>query len=69
MDGSGLSELLATIYGQSSLPHLMSGRGHFLVASALMIKLINEVLPEEYQNINREEQEEEGTFDSKYIDD
>ena len=26
MDGSGLSELLGTVYGQISVPHLMSGK-------------------------------------------
>ena len=63
MDGSGLSELLDTVYGQSSVPHLMSGK------AALMIKLINAVLPEEYQNTNKEEQQEEGAFHTEYIDD
>ena len=33
-----------------------------------MIKLVNAVLPEEYQNINKEEQEEEGAFHTEYID-
>ena len=34
-----------------------------------MIKLINAILPEEYQNINKEEQQEEGAFHTEYIDD
>ena len=40
-----------------------------------MVKLVNAVLPEEYQNINKEEQGEEaptpqeGAFHTEYIDD
>ena len=34
-----------------------------------MIKLVNVVLLEEYRNINKEEQEEEGAYHTEYIDD
>lgn len=52
MKGSGLEEVLETVYGPNAVTHMMSGkavaralRGHFLVEAALMNKLMAEVLP------------------------
>ena len=52
MNGSGLSNVLETAYGPNAISHMMSGkavsraiRGHFLVDSALMIKLMQKVTP------------------------
>ena len=55
MDGSGLSELLATCYGPNAVIHMLSGkavsraiRGHFLVEAALLTKLLTMLLPHRY---------------------
>ena len=52
MNGSGLSDVLETAYGPNAISHMMSGkavsraiRGHFLVDSALMIKLMRKITP------------------------
>jgi len=54
MKGSGLEEALETVYGSNAVIQLMSGkamsralRGYFLVESALVNKLISELLPVE----------------------
>lgn len=51
-NGTGLSELLTTIYAESSVLHILSVkvnsgalRAHFFVHAALMTKLIDAVLP------------------------
>ena len=52
MNGSGLSDVSETAYGPNAISHMMSGkavsraiRGHFLVDSALMIKLMRKITP------------------------
>lgn len=52
MNDAGLSELLTTIYAESSVLHIHSGKvnsgalpAHFFVHAALMTKLIDAVLP------------------------
>ena len=47
MSGSGLEEVLSEVYAKNVVPHIMSGkaysramRGHFLVQSAVMTKLL-----------------------------
>ena len=54
MDGSGISSVLETIYGENSVKHILSGkaisraiRGHLLVASALFKKLTELIFSEE----------------------
>ena len=61
MDGSGLSELLATCYGPNAVIHMLSGkavsraiRGHFLVEAALMTKLLTMLLPNRYVLLREE---------------
>ena len=56
MKGSGLQEALETIYGPNAVNHIMTGkavsralRGHFLVESALVNKLMVAILPAELQ--------------------
>ena len=53
MKGSGLEELLETLYGENAVQHMMSGkavsralRGHFLVEAALTNKLVSNFLPQ-----------------------
>ena len=50
MDGSGLKDVLETIYGENTVVHMMSGkavqrsfRGHLLVSKCLMQQLVAEV--------------------------
>ena len=52
MKGSGLSDVLETVYGPNAVVHMTSGkavaralRGHYLVEAALMIKLLSPVIP------------------------
>ena len=52
MKGSGLEEALEQVYGTNAIAHMMSGkavsralRGHFLVESALVNKLIMAIIP------------------------
>ncbi len=52
MAGSGLSDCLETCYGPNAIMHMMSGhaiaralRGHFLVETALTLKLMRKVVP------------------------
>jgi hypothetical protein len=52
MAGSGLEELFGLIYGQDTVTHMLSGkayaramRAHYLVESALTIKLLRFILP------------------------
>ena len=54
MKGSGLEDILESIYGPNAVSHMMSGkavsrvlRGHFLVEAALVNKFILAVLPGE----------------------
>ena len=56
MKGSGLEEALEMIYGPNAVNHMMAGkaisralRGHFLIESALVNKLITAVLPAELE--------------------
>lgn len=64
MKGSGLSECLETIYGANAVKHMMSGkalsralRGHFLIESVLVSKLINELI-QPITEADRESEEE-----------
>ena len=50
--GSGLEEVLETVYGHNAVTHMKSGkavsralRGHFLIEATLMNKLMLRVLP------------------------
>lgn len=52
MKGSGISEVLGTIYGENAVEHMLSGkavsralRGHFIVSSALNAKLVSSMFP------------------------
>lgn len=54
MAGSGLAELLQVLFGSDTVSHMLSGkayaraiRGHFLVESALMTKLLKHLMPVE----------------------
>jgi hypothetical protein len=54
MAGSGLAELLQVLFGSDTVSHMLSGkaytrsiRGHFLVESALMTKLLQHLMPVE----------------------
>ena len=54
MNGAGSSELLTTVYGESSVTHILSRkaisralRAHVLVHAALMGKIIEAVLPDQ----------------------
>ena len=71
INGAGLSELLPTVYGESSITHILSGKAisralqaHFLVYAALMSKLIQAVLPDQQtSNLTEDaESEEDGSF-------
>ena len=53
MEGSGLEKVLETTYGKATVTHVVSGkaiaralRGHFLVDSALRIKLLRPLSPQ-----------------------
>ena len=70
MNGAGLSELLTTVYGESYVSNILSGKAifralqaHLLVHAALMIKLIEAVLPDQ-QISNRNEDAEPEEDDS-----
>ena len=52
MKGSGLEEVLETVYGHNAVTHMITGKavsralhGHFLIEAALMNKLMLHVLP------------------------
>ena len=71
MNGAGLSDLLTTVYGESSVPHILSGKAicralrvHLLVHAALMSKLIETVLPDQQtSNLTEDaEPEEDDSF-------
>ena len=71
MNGSALSELLTTVYGESSITHILSGkaisralRAHLLEHAALMSKLIQVVLPDQQTgNLTEDaEPEEDDSF-------
>ena len=54
MNGAGLFELLTTVYGESYVSHILSGKAicralqaHLLVHAALMSKLIEAVYPDQ----------------------
>ena len=57
MKGSGLEELLETVYGENTVQHIMMTgkavsralRGHFLAEAALMNNLISNFIPHELQ--------------------
>ena len=58
MKGSGLSEALETIYGTNTVVHIMSGkaiaraiRGHFLIETALVTKLLSKLEASTLQQI------------------
>lgn len=58
MNGAGLSELLTTIYMETSVSHILSGKAvsralwaHFFVHAALMSKLIDVVFPADTHQI------------------
>ncbi|CAG9769731.1 unnamed protein product [Ceutorhynchus assimilis] len=63
MAGSGIEELLTTVYAKITVPHMMSGhaysralRGHFLIHEALILIMLDdpEILSEEdIQNIHK----------------
>ena len=53
MNGAGLSQLLTTVYGESSVKHIISGKAissalqaHLLVHAAWMSKFIEAVIPD-----------------------
>ena len=57
MKGSGLEEVLEMAYGPNAVTYMISGKavsrslcGHFLVASALVNKLMMSVVPSENPN-------------------
>jgi hypothetical protein len=59
MSGSGLEDMLGTVYGENTVVHMLSGkafaralRGHFLVDAALTLKIMKLILPkaEGYDN-------------------
>lgn len=57
MEGSGLQQLMETIYGKNTVQHIFSGkaisralRSHFLVDSALRMKLIKRLWPDENED-------------------
>ena len=57
MEDSGIETALQTVYGENSVKHMMSGkaiaralRGHFIVDSALMMKLHHKLLTEEIED-------------------
>ena len=61
MSGSGLHELLETVYASNAVSHILSGkaiaravRGHFLVSAALHVLLISKVfgteLPKKFED-------------------
>ena len=71
MNGTGLSKLLTTVYGESSVTHILSGkaiyrafRAHLLVHTVLMSKLIEAVLPNHRTNnlTDDAEPEEDDSF-------
>ena len=52
MAGSGLSNVLETVYGKNGVEHMMTGkaitraiRGHFLIDAALNMILLKELIP------------------------
>ena len=72
MKGSGISEVLGTVYGSNAVEHMISGkavsralRGHFLVLSALNTKLLSTFFPGGFRLID----ETEGDQAEKHDDD
>ena len=74
MNGAGSSELLTTVYGESSVTHILSRktisralRAHVLVHAALMGKIIEAVLPDQQTSNLTEnaEPEEDDSFSVK----
>ena len=66
MNGAGLSELLTTVYGESYVSHILSGKAicrelqaHLLVHAALMSKLIEAVYPDQQMSNLTEDAEPE----------
>ena len=58
MEGSGIENLLETIYGRNTAPRMISGkaisralRGHFLVDAGLHMKLLQVLLPDSTSNL------------------
>lgn len=63
MDGSGLREILETIYGENAVVHMMSGksvqrafRGHLLVDQCLTHQIVAEIIKDEpcFENVLKE---------------
>ena len=73
MKGSGISEVLDTVYDSNAVEHMISGkavsralRGHFLVSSALNTKLFSSFFPGGFRLID---ETEEGDQAEKHDDD
>ena len=70
MNGTGSSELLTTVYGESSVKHILSGkvisralRAHLLVHAALMGKIIEAVLTDQQKsNLTEDAEPEEDDY-------
>ena len=79
MKGSGLEEALETVYGPNAAAHMMTRkafsralRGHFLVAAALVNKLmaaivLQTVAGEEDDDLTDEEQATEGRLNNEDV--
>ena len=75
MAGTGLSDLLETIYGENAVKHLMTGkavsrtlRGHFLIESVLTKKILKILLPDAWVAEPTEADLERGNEDKKRQD-
>ena len=73
MKGSGISEVLGTVYGSNAVEHMISQkavsralRGHFLLSSALNTKLLSSLFPGGFRLID---ETEEGGQAEKHDDD
>ncbi|XP_053398129.1 uncharacterized protein LOC123551553 [Mercenaria mercenaria] len=65
MSGSGLSELLETIYAPNTIPHMMSGRAvsravraHFLASNALNVLLMRQYFGTQYDAVTTHDETE-----------
>ena len=54
MDGSGLKDILETIYGENAVVHMMSGkaiqrpfRGHLLISQCLTNLIVSKIIDDE----------------------
>ena len=75
MAGTGLSDLLETIYGENAVKHMMTGkavsralRGHFLIESVLTKKILKILLPDAWVAEPTEADLERGNEDKERQD-